>query len=60
MELRCENKLHGIVEAEVFETACGSRFCGASNGVVVLHRFNVANGQLMETKYYKNPDKEKK
>lgn len=56
-ELRC-NKLHGILVegTTLVEIACKSRLCGAGPGVVVLHRFDVAQqGRLVSTKMYKNP-----
>lgn len=57
MELRCPHKLHGmLVSDEVLEVKCDSKFCGHEPGVVVLHRFDVRTGELIETKTYKNPD----
>lgn len=56
MELRCTNKLHAVLrEAEYVEVKCDSRFCGHRPGVVVLHRFDVHTGQLIETKRYQDP-----
>ena len=59
MEIRCTNKKHGELENGVFETTCNSRFCGAGAGIVVLHGFNVASGELVYTKKFKNPRKGK-
>lgn len=57
MELRCPHKLHGMLIAEgVLEVKCDSKFCGHGPGVVVLHRFDVKTGELLETKSFKNPD----
>lgn len=55
MELRCAAKLHGILEGEFVEIKCGSKFCGAKPGVVVLHRFNLHTGALVETRKYQDP-----
>jgi hypothetical protein len=54
-DLRCPSKLHGIVEDDVVEVACTSRFCGARKGVVVRHRFNTETGELLETLHFKDP-----
>jgi hypothetical protein len=54
--LRCDAKLHGIiVGTNIIEIKCNSRFCGAQSGIVVLHRFDVSSGLLVETKKYRNP-----
>jgi hypothetical protein len=69
MELRCSNKLHGIVvepgstrasEHAVIEVKCDSKFCGAGSGAVVLHRFDIATQKLIGTSKYKDPQKELK
>lgn len=55
MELRCGSKMHGrLIEGGLFEVSCGSAFCGKKPGVVVLHRFNVQTGELVETLKYKD------
>lgn len=55
-ELRCDNKLHGIiVEPGVVEVRCSSRFCGAGREAVVLHRFDVGSGKLIDTQRFKEP-----
>lgn len=56
-ELRCEGKLHGILKGNLIEVKCGSRWCGAEPGVIVLHRFNAESGALLETKRYKDPER---
>jgi hypothetical protein len=56
MELRCASKLHGILREDgTVEIKCDSKFCGHGPGVVVLHRFNVHTGELVETRNFKNP-----
>lgn len=58
MELRCSSKKFGeliIPGAGILEVACDSRFCGKRAGVVVLHRFDLATGEMMDTHQYKTP-----
>jgi len=55
MDLRCASKLHGIVEDDVVEVACTSRFCGYEKGTVVRHRFNILTGALVETLRFSDP-----
>mgnify|MGYP000878768628 CR=1 FL=1 len=53
MELRCQAKLHGLIhEHNLLEVKCNSRFCGARPGVVVLHYFDLSNGEMVETKRF--------
>lgn len=67
MELRCEgNKLHGLVVQEdevkpqgTVEFRCDSRWCGASSGTVVLHRFDLDTGEC-HTRKYKEPPRPKR
>lgn len=55
MDLRCEAKKHAEIEDGILEIKCSSRFCGAGPGVVVIHRFNAHNGELTETRRFKDP-----
>lgn len=57
MELRCRSKLHGVLDDEIIEVKCGSKWCGAGPGRVVLHRFNRSTGELVETKLFKDPER---
>jgi hypothetical protein len=58
VELRCEHKMHGVLtDNGLLEVKCGSAFCGSKPGVVVLHRFDVVTGELVETKKYKDTPK---
>lgn len=55
-DLRCESKKHGVLIEEgsgLLEIKCDSRFCGNAPGIVVLHRFDLATGELVETKRYR-------
>lgn len=55
MELRCEHgKLHGIVEGGIIEVKCRCQEANEKH-MVILHRFNVRTGKLIETKKYKEP-----
>ena len=61
MDLRCPNKKHGeITQPGVIEVKCVSRFCGAGDGVIVLHKFDSRTGELINTHRYKNPIKKEK
>lgn len=61
MELRCEHKMHGILISDgILEVMCSSALCGKKPGVVVLHQFDVINGQLLGTKKYKDTPKTNK
>lgn len=60
MDLRCEAKKHGEIGDGVVEIKCSSRFCGAGPGVVVLHRFSTATGELMETRRFKDPNRKER
>lgn len=55
IELRCPNKLHGKVFDHLVEVACNSARCGKRPGVVVLHRYDLLTGELVDTKRYKSP-----
>lgn len=61
MELRCENKLHGIVvDDHTIEFKCDSRFCGAGPGITVLHRISTITGETISTETFKDIDKTRK
>lgn len=54
-ELRCrQRKLFGIVDAGVLEVRCQSKFCGQP-GVVVIHRFDLLTGEMLDDKLYRDP-----
>lgn len=55
MDLRCPAKKHAELEDSILEVKCGSRFCGAGPGVVVVHRFDAITGELVETRQFKDP-----
>lgn len=58
--LRCEgNTIHGrMLNDTTLEVKCKRRRCGVKPGVVVLHTFNIATGDLIETKKYADPRKD--
>lgn len=56
LDLRCPAKLHGVLIApDRLEVKCSSRFCGAGNGVVVFHVFDVTTGEVVHDKKYRDP-----
>ena len=58
VELRCDKRLHGVLTDDgVLEVACRSALCGHEPGVVVIHRFDAATGELLGTKMYRDPAK---
>lgn len=58
-ELRCDhNILFGKIDTEegFLEVRCRSRLCGHVPGeVVVLHRFSLDSGKLLDTVRYADP-----
>jgi hypothetical protein len=58
MELRCENRMHGIVDLQGnLEVKCRDRFCGAAPGYVVLHTFDLKTGAMLYTNRFKDPSR---
>ena len=54
-DVRCDNGiLFGRLERGVLEVKCRSQRCGAYPGIVVLHRFDLATGELVATNRYKD------
>jgi hypothetical protein len=60
IELRCQGRLHGILNEDFVEVKCNSMRCGARKGMVVLHRFSVDDGSFIETLRFKDVEKEVK
>jgi hypothetical protein len=63
MELRCLGKKHAEIIAfgsGLVEIKCDSRLCGATAGMVVLHRWNMEDGKLVKTQVFKAPKLGKK
>ncbi len=57
IELRCDKRLHGVLTDDgVIEVSCRSALCGHRDGTVVIHRFDAKTGELIDTKYYKDPN----
>ena len=57
IELRCGPRLHAtVIDDHTIEVKCNSRWCGAVDGIVVLHRFDLRTGAV-ETSKYKAPPK---
>lgn len=60
-DLTCGNRSRfGILDTEkgFIEFKCDRPRCGASPAIVVLHRFSLTDGQLMETLRFQKPKKE--
>lgn len=55
MDLRCESKKHGELLDGKLEVKCNSRFCGAGEGNVVLHVFDLETGECISTRRFKDP-----
>lgn len=55
MDIRCAERLHFILIGNIAEVKCKSKRCGAGRGTVVLHRFNIKTGELVETLTFKDP-----
>jgi hypothetical protein len=58
-ELRCPHKMHGDLDGDACTVTmkCSNSRCGARSGVVVLHKFDLFTGKLIETKVFKDPIK---
>lgn len=57
-DIRCNSKKHAeLINPQIIEVKCNSRFCGAEPGIVVIHQFNTTTGALVSTNTYKNPPK---
>jgi hypothetical protein len=57
-DLRCDSKKFGeLLDENVIEIKCSSRFCGAKAGVIVLHRFDTKSGKMLETIRFREPDR---
>ena len=55
-ELRCDNNiLFGILDGDFLDVKCRSQYCGHAPGTVVIHRFDLATGDLLYTSRYKDP-----
>jgi hypothetical protein len=61
IELRCGAKLHGIMDERnhAIEIRCRSKFCGYRPGVVVVHRFSTLDWELIDTRVFRDPNKER-
>ena len=54
-ELRCPAKLHFVlIDGHILERKCNSKFCGHEPGIVVLHRWDINTGELIETLKYRS------
>jgi hypothetical protein len=53
--------MHGKLDIQdgKLEVKCGRRRCGAGRGVVVLHTFDLTTGDMVGTKQFADPHKER-
>lgn len=57
IELRCDrNRLFGVLDVAkgTLEVKCRSTACGSEPGVVVLHYYSIATGELLKTRQYRD------
>jgi hypothetical protein len=49
--------MHGILsdDGRTIEVKCQRRSCGVKRGVVVLHTFDLATGELVDTSRFREP-----
>lgn len=57
VELRCPSTMHGKLQDDFIEVKCRRRSCGFKAGTVVLHRFDIHTGALVDTKRFADPRK---
>lgn len=62
MEIRCPAKKFGELlkpskDEGILEVSCPSRFCGRHFDIVVIHQFSTTTGKLLDTRYYKDPNR---
>jgi hypothetical protein len=58
VDLRCPGKKHAVVvepSTGVVEIKCDSQVCTRRPRRVILHRWNLATGELKETISYRDP-----
>lgn len=53
-ELRCDHKMHAVINNGMIEVKCSSKLCGAGPGKVVIHRFDKETGDYVETLKYRD------
>jgi len=60
-QLRCEGTLHGVLSDDhmALEVKCHHRRCGYAKGIIVLHTFDLATGQLVQTRRFREPQPRK-
>jgi hypothetical protein len=56
IEFRCDNRiLFGRMIDGLLDVKCRSSRCGAEPGIVVIHRFDIHTGMVIETRRFKDP-----
>lgn len=54
-EIRCPSRIVGVVRDGRLEVKCSSKHCGAGNGTIVIHYFDLLTGELLETRKFQEP-----
>lgn len=54
-EIRCPSRIVGKVVDGRLEVKCSAKHCGAGNGVIVFHYFDLLSGELLETQTFREP-----
>ena len=58
MELRCPSRIHAVIEDDnVIKFQCRSKRCGAGNGTIVFHYYNLSSGDFLQTRKFQDPTK---
>ena len=53
--IRCPSRIVGKIVDGRFEVKCRAKHCGAGNGNIVLHYFDLMTGSLIETRTFREP-----
>lgn len=54
MQLRCDHRMHAILEDGVLEVKCKDRMC-VEEGQITLHYFRAIDGKFLGTRRYRDP-----
>lgn len=60
VDLRCDGTLHGrMTDGRWLEVKCNRRICGYRKGTVILHTIDLQTGEVVSTKKFAEPRKQK-
>lgn len=55
-EFRCSGRQHAVLDGNKLKVRCHSKVpCGAGNGTVVEHHFDIRTGKLVNTVKFQDP-----